>query len=405
MMKWPHIPIRIIAPAKSAKFCFKPNEIVWHLNLDQIEANTGNIIGKKIAPASEAGSSTYCFDKGNVLYSKLRPYLNKVVKSDECGIATTELVPLRPNKKLIDSDYLTYFLRSKPFVAFVSQFVSGAKMPRVIMKKFWEYEIPLPPLSEQHRIVEILNQADVLRKKRTEADKIVERILPSLFYKMFGDPATNPKGWKNGTISDICFLDKKIIDDAAGSGLTYLGLEHIESVTGRIQISEVDGCNIDIRGTTFLFTDQHILYGKLRPYLNKVALPDRAGRCSTELVPMLPQHGFPREYIASFFRLPYVASAAMNTNKGARMPRTDMKIFMSMPTFLPPLEITHQYARIVRKIDDKVQAYINVAQRLETLFAVLNYRAFSGELTAKWCEAYMKELFQEMELQAKDLKS
>ncbi len=373
------------------------------MNLDQIEADTGNIVNKKIAPACEAGSSTFNFDSGNVLYSKLRPYLNKVVRPSECGVATTELVPLRPVQSVLDADFLKYYLRSGAFVRFASQFVSGAKMPRVMMKKFWEHEIPLPPPSEQRYIVELLDHADGLRKKRADADNIADRILPALFYKMFGDPATNSMGWGNGTISDICFQDKKIIDDVAGSGLTYLGLEHVESVSGRIQISEVEGCNIAVRGTTFLFTDKHVLYSKLRPYLNKVALPERDGRCSTELIPIQPKPGFPREYIASFFRLPYVTSTAMNTNKGARMPRTDMKLFMSMPTFLPPLAITHQYARIFQKIETQVQGSARVAQRLKKLFSVLVYRAFTGELTAQWREAHMKELLQEMELQAREL--
>ena len=53
----------------------------------------------------------------------------------------------------------------------------------------------IPPLSEQKRIVEILDRADELRKQRAEADALSERILPALFIKMFGDPATNPMGW------------------------------------------------------------------------------------------------------------------------------------------------------------------------------------------------------------------
>ena len=61
----------------------------------------------------------------------------------------------------------------------------------------------VPSVSEQRRIVEILDQADTLRKKRAEADAKASRILPALFYKMFGDPATNPKGWAVGTLDDV----------------------------------------------------------------------------------------------------------------------------------------------------------------------------------------------------------
>lgn len=113
-MKWRKVKLEYIAPAQPASVRFQPNEVVWHLTLDQIESGTGNIINKRMAPVTEAGSSTYVFDSGNVLYSKLRPYLNKVVHPREPGIATTELIPLRPRPDVLNADYLTYYLRS-PF--------------------------------------------------------------------------------------------------------------------------------------------------------------------------------------------------------------------------------------------------------------------------------------------------
>jgi type I restriction enzyme S subunit len=119
---------------------------VWHLTLDQIESGTGRIVDKQIAPASAAGSSTYVFDSGNVLYSKLRPYLNKVVRPAEAGIATTQLVPLRPQPRVLCPEFLAYYLRSPRFVAFASGCVAGAKMPRVITAKLWQHEVPVPPL-------------------------------------------------------------------------------------------------------------------------------------------------------------------------------------------------------------------------------------------------------------------
>lgn len=111
-MSWPKVALKDIAPAEPSRLQFHPEEVVWHLTLDQIESNTGFILGKRMAPASDIGSSTFTFDEGNVLYSKLRPYLNKVIHPREPGIATTELIPLRPQKNLLDADYLTYYLRS-----------------------------------------------------------------------------------------------------------------------------------------------------------------------------------------------------------------------------------------------------------------------------------------------------
>ena len=68
---------------------------VWNLNLDQIEPHSGRVLAKRMVSTSDLGPSTFAFDRGTVLYSKLRPYLNKVVVADDAGVATTELVPLR----------------------------------------------------------------------------------------------------------------------------------------------------------------------------------------------------------------------------------------------------------------------------------------------------------------------
>lgn len=186
-----------VAPAKALKKKIRDaSELTWHLNLDQVESQTGRVIAEQIAPISEAGNSTHWFDDRHVLYSKLRPYLNKVVVPEKEGIATTELVPMLPDPSRLDRTYLAHYLRSNQFVNWVSEQVAGAKMPRVSMKVFWDHEIPLPPLAEQKRIAAILDKADGLRRKRQQAIDLADQFLRSVFLDMFGDPVTNPKGWK-----------------------------------------------------------------------------------------------------------------------------------------------------------------------------------------------------------------
>lgn len=185
-----------VAPAKPLRnLDIGGNSIVWHLNLDQVESQSGRVLKKEYAPASEAGSSTHWFDDRYVLYSKLRPYLNKVVLPDELGVATTELVPMFPEPGQVDRKYLAYYLRSKHFVDWVSNQVAGAKMPRVSMKVFWDHEISLPTMEEQQRIATILDKVDALRQKRQRAIELADQFLRSMFLEMFGDPVSNPKGW------------------------------------------------------------------------------------------------------------------------------------------------------------------------------------------------------------------
>ena len=154
---WPHQSIEKVAP--SSAYSGVNSDKVWLLNLDMVEAQTGRIIEYLYVNREQVGNSTCGFDEGNVLYSKLRPYLNKVVVPNQKGYCTTELVPLRPNAKL-NRQFLAYLLRSDAFVSFINEKVAGAKMPRVSMNVFREFECILPPIDLQNDFSIFVEQTD-----------------------------------------------------------------------------------------------------------------------------------------------------------------------------------------------------------------------------------------------------
>lgn len=194
--------IRDIAPPIPATDLQSGRE-VWLLNLDQIEPHTGRLLGKSLVDRADVGSSTNAFDEGNVLYSKLRPYLNKVYLPEASGFCTSELVPLRPNPSLVTREYLAAYLRSPKFLAWVDHQVDGAKMPRVSMKIFWDHEIDLPLLEEQKRITTILDMGAAVCRKRQQAVHLVDDFLRSEFLEMFGDPGSNNRHWPERAIVEV----------------------------------------------------------------------------------------------------------------------------------------------------------------------------------------------------------
>ena len=171
---WPTKAIMEVAPEQPSKKQM-PGK-VWLLNLDMIESNTGKVI-EKVYEISDNTLSVQPFDEDNVLFSKLRPYLNKVVVPDEYGLATTELVPLRPNQEVLNKVFLSYLLRSQQFVTFANKISGGTKMPRMPLAELRNFKCILPPMSEQLKFVSIAKQADKSKSYVRIALKNLESIL------------------------------------------------------------------------------------------------------------------------------------------------------------------------------------------------------------------------------------
>ena len=155
--EWNTLPIKDVAPETPS--IEKRTGKVWILNLDMIESNTGKVVEKVFENDSNL-LSVAPFDEGNVLYSKLRPYLNKVVIPDGKGYATTELVPLRPNQKLLNLTFFSHLLRGDEFVTYANSISAGTKMPRMPLNDLRKFQCILPPMEKQNEFEEIARHAD-----------------------------------------------------------------------------------------------------------------------------------------------------------------------------------------------------------------------------------------------------
>ena len=158
-----------------------------------------------------------------------------------------------------------------------------------------------------------------------------------------------PPGWTWAKLGDVCQQDRSTIDGGSdfAAKLPYLSLEHVESQTGRILKEPSDPIDEEGKSNTFAFDKRHVLYGKLRPYLNKVALPDFAGRCTTELIPILPLASTERVYLAWLLRRQETVDAVMREKTGSRMPRADMDELLAVEVPLAPLPEQQRIAAIL----------------------------------------------------------
>lgn len=151
------------------------------------------------------------------------------------------------------------------------------------------------------------------------------------------------KGWQTKRLGEVCEIDKS---QGVHRGLPYVGLEHIESNTARFTGSPAAQT---VKSSTFRFSNQHVLYGRLRPYLNKALAPDFRGHCSTEIFPLKPFASLSRDYLLYWLLADETRDRINATCTGARMPRANMSEVIEFEFPLPPLP---EQKRIVGILDE-----------------------------------------------------
>lgn len=346
------------------------------------------------------------FPAGTIIFPKIGAAIatNKKRKLTKPSVVDNNVMGLLP-KQVINEDYLLYWM-----LQFDLRSVANiGPVPSMRKTEVELVEIPLPPPSEQRRIVEILDQADALRKKRAAADKIADRILPALFYKMFGDPATNPKGWDVGTLEELSV-------GGAQYGANASSVDWVEGQPRYIRITDVrdDGTlNEDVRGVDLedwdayrlqvgdlLFARSGATVGKTYLYQTSAGLCVYAGymiRFQLDTKQVDP------EFVFAYTQSALYKSWVDGTRRTGGQPNINGREYAALRMIVPDRDLQEIFGDRARELRKQRVARQRSNAQLESMFSVLLHRAFSGDLTAKWREAHMKELLQEMELQAKNL--
>ena len=178
-------------------------------------------------------------------------------------------------------------------------------------------------------------------------------------------------------LSELCHMDRQTVrpDDPIASQLPFVGVENVGASTGIINF-DTDSRVGSQKSTSFRFDERHVLYAKLRPYLNKVSTPEFAGRCSTELVPLLPRDGVDRDFIAHLLRRKETVEYVMVSVTGSRMPRTDMKALMLLPVPLPPLDEQRRIVGILNRAAKIERLRKQATERLREFIPALFIKMF-----------------------------
>jgi len=248
--------------------------------------------------------------------------------------------------------------------------------------------IPLPPLPEQKRIVEILSLAEDLIKKQKEAIALIDKILMAKFLEMFGDPATNPKGWEVRRLGEVTEVLSESIAPANHSNEKFW-LYSFEAYDTSKQPELKPG--EEIQSNKIVLTKDCILFARLNPRKGRIwkvkIKKDHKNIASTEFVPFSPKPDMNLDYLYWVLKAKILPEAQENISGTTKSRERVSKNFLSNLSIpLPPIELQKEFAQIIEEFEKKREEMQRTLEILESLFKLLQKKAFTGELTAEWRE-------------------
>ena len=356
----------------------------WVLELEDIEKDSANIIQHLTKNDRKINGTRHKFQKGEILYSKLRTYLNKVLVAPNDGFCTTEIMAFG-SYRILSNEYICHALRSPYFLAYTLQCGYGVKMPRLSTTDACNGLIPLPPLEEQERIVieiqRLFSIIDIVEDGKDDlkvaiqaakskildlaihgklvpqdpndkpASELLKRINPNAeITSDNGHYQKLPEGWCECKLSDVCVFDNGYAfssDNYNDCGIPLIRISNITN-TGSIDLSscvfiqDVPSNKFIVKSGDLLIAMSGATTGKMGVYLYEedALLNQRVGnlKCTDA---MLQQY---RNYYM-FAKSDYILKIAY----GGAQPNISAKAILDIDVMLPPLNEQH---RIVAKIEE-----------------------------------------------------
>ena len=286
------------------------------------------------------------------------------------------------------TDCLVFFAKEKYILKTIYFYLSGnmnilengfkgAGLKHISKQYILDIEIPLPPLEEQRKIAAVLDKvSDLIAKRRQQLDKLDE-LVKSRFVEMFGDLKSNPQGWPVVPFSEFAKIDGNMTTDYEKyADYPHIGIDSIEKGTGELKGYRTVREDGVISGK-YIFTPQHIIYSKIRPNLNKVALPDFYGVCSADAYPILPNRlNCNRVFLAAVMRSEYYLDYILQFSSRTNLPKVNRKEIAGFCMPLPPMALQNQFAAFVKQTDKSKLAVQKSLEKLETLKKALMQEYF-----------------------------
>lgn len=349
----------------------KPNDILNYIDIGSVDKDEKKIVNYSSYLGINAPSRARQLVKENdVIVSTVRPNLNTIAQIPQeldGATASTGFCILRANPEKLHHRYLFHWVKTNNFITLMTNLAIGANYPAVSDSIIKTSQIPLPPLEEQKRIAHILDLAAGLQAKRRQTLARLDALLQSTFLEMFGDPVTNPKGWEVKELGEIVnFQTGKLNSNAAVENGIYPFFTCAQE-TMQINSYAFD-CEALLLAGNNATADYSVKYykGKFNAYQR------------TYIITLKPGINIPYNYLR--MALTDKLIDLKNLSKGSNTRYLTLTILNNLKILIPSLELMNDFDKTHEKIFEQNCVLLKSQSHLDTLFASLQQRAFTGRL-------------------------
>ncbi|EME75519.1 restriction endonuclease subunit S [Bacillus sonorensis] len=319
-------------------------------------------------------------EEDDILIARYGASIGKILTGLK-GAYNVAIIKTIPDEHKILKKYLYYYLKSNVFQNFVKNVSTRAAQAGFNKQDLRKLNIYLPTLDIQKQIIDLLDKAQSLIHKRKAQIVALSDLTHSVFLEMFGDPIKNTRKWNLKSFEEIAKIDTKMVKNFDNYlGYKYIGIDNIEKNTGRLVNVKTVG-EVKPTSSKYLFTDDHIIYSKIRPYLNKVAIPKFKGLCSADSYPILVDENVTtKEFLTYILRSQLFLNHVNSQSKRTNIPKVNKKQLMDFNTICPPLDLQKDFTNKVKNIELQIEKLNGSMKYIDNIFQSLMQRAFRGEL-------------------------
>ena len=332
--------------------------------------------GKEVA--SKKKKSYKIVPKGYFAYNPSRINVGSVDwQRTEDRVIVSPLYNVFSVSKDLEQQYLYYYLKSDMTLHLIKELATGSVRDNLRLAMLYEFPINIPSREIQQKIVwklDIVKNIILLLKEQLQK---LDELIQSRFVDLFGDLKSNNKRWPIVGFKECADIDTNMIHNFEGyEDYPHIGINCIEKETGRLigyRTIVEDG----VISGKYLFTPKHIIYSKIRPNLNKVALPDFKGLCSADAYPILVKSEIcNREYFGYTLRSKYFLDYILAFSNRTNLPKVNKNQVEGFMLPLPPIELQNQFAAFVQQVNKSKFEVQKSLEKTQLLFDSLMQEYF-----------------------------